>query len=72
MKPKSIANSMGFREHKSYSPEEILAAGGTTAFGIKLGKSTEKLAERLEKLPPIEPFSDEEWANLLIQLANDK
>jgi hypothetical protein len=72
MKAKDITQQSPFREHKSYSPEEALAAGGTTAFGIKVGKSTEKLIATLEKLPPIEPFTDEEWADLLVQMANDK
>ena len=27
-----------FRTRKTYSPEEILAAGGTTAFGLKIRK----------------------------------
>jgi len=73
MKPKNISgNENLFRQHRSYSPEEILAAGGTTAFGIKSGKTMDKLVKALEALPPAEPFTDEEWANLLEQMANDK
>jgi hypothetical protein len=57
-----------FRTHKSYSAEEILAAGGADAFGEKLGKSNEKLIKALQEGPAIEPFSEEEWADLLRQL----
>ena len=60
------------KTHKSYSPDEVLAAGGTTAFGLKMGKTNESLAKALENAPPIEPFSDEEWADLMKQLARDK
>lgn len=61
-----------FRTHKSYSPEEIFAAGGTTAFALKHGKTNEALIKALENAPPIEPFTDEEWADLMDQLAKDK
>lgn len=73
MKPKNISGKASpFRQHKSYSPEEILAAGGTTAFAIKMGKTPENLIKALEALPPAEPFTDEEWNDLLVQMANDK
>jgi hypothetical protein len=71
MKP-YIPNDNGFRTHKSYSPEEVFAAGGTTAFGLKMRKDRESLIKALENAPPIEPFTDEEWADLLDQLAKDK
>lgn len=61
-----------FKTHKSYSAEEILAAGGAMAFGIKSGKNNQKLIEALKKTPSIEPFSKEEWDRLLIELENDK
>jgi hypothetical protein len=60
------------RTHKSVSPEEIIAAGGTTAFGIKAGKNNETLKKALKKSPEPEPFTEEEWAGLLKQMANDK
>ena len=66
----SAGNSL-FRSHKSHSVQEILDAGGTTAFGIKSGKNNETLIAALEKLPPVD-FSDEEWDDLMKQLENDK
>ncbi len=61
-----------FRTHKAYSPEEILAAGGATAFGRKSGKNNLKLAETLKQAPDAEPFSDEEWRQTLQQLHDSK
>jgi hypothetical protein len=61
-----------FKMHKSYSVEEILAAGGPTAFGIKTGKTGKNLIEALKNAPEIEPFTDEEWEDLQRQMANDK
>jgi len=72
MKQNISINSGLFKTHKSYSPEEILAAGGTTAFALKMGKDNESLIKALENSPPIEPFSDEEWADLMDQVAKDK
>jgi hypothetical protein len=40
-----------FPKLKAYSVDEILAAGGTTAFAEKLGKSWQNLMANLEKLP---------------------
>jgi hypothetical protein len=61
-----------FKTHKSYTVEDVLAAGGTTAFGIKTGKTAQKLIEALENAPEIDPFTDEEWDDLQKDLANDK
>ncbi|SER50947.1 hypothetical protein [Pedobacter rhizosphaerae] len=62
MKAKVIAPGGGlFRSHKAYSPEEILASGGTTAFGVKSGKNNQTLIEALKNSPSAEPFSDKEW-----------
>ena len=72
MKPKISENESLFTTHKSYSPEEILAAGGTTAFAIKMGKTPEALVKAVQNAAPIEPFSDEEWADLMTQVKNDK
>ena len=66
------ANEGSFKSHKAYSPQEILAAGGTTAFGRKTGKNNESIIKAIEKLPAIEPFSNDEWNDLLEQLSNDK
>jgi hypothetical protein len=67
-----ISKNDGFRASKSVSPEEILAAGGTTAFGRRSGKSNETLIKRLESLPKPEPFTEEEWADALADLKNNK
>lgn len=72
MKSNISANKSLFRTHKSYSPEEVLAAGGTTAFGLKTGCDNETLIKALENAPKPEPFTDEEWAQLMDDLANDK
>jgi hypothetical protein len=61
-----------FRTHESYSPEEVFAAGGTTAFAIKKGKTAHNFLEGLNEIPEIEKFSDEEWTDLMEQLKNDK
>lgn len=61
-----------FRTHKAYSPEEILAAGGATAFGRKSGKNNTKLIEALSDSPNAEPFSDKEWEDTLKQLQENK
>lgn len=61
-----------FRDRKSYSPQEIWAAGGTTAFGKKKGQSNEKLIEALNASPEIKPFSEEEWKDALSQLEENK
>jgi hypothetical protein len=60
-----------FRTHKTYSAEEILAAGGTSAFAHKTGLSGKKQMEALIKIPTVE-FSDTEWAEVLEMLKNDK
>ncbi|WP_221394512.1 hypothetical protein [Dyadobacter sp. NIV53] len=57
---------------RSYSPDEILAAGGATAFGRKSGKNNQTLIHALENAAPIEPFTEEEWNDLLAQLERDK
>ncbi len=60
-----------FRTHKSYSVEEILAAGGTSAFAHKTGLTGKKQMEALIKIPAIE-FTDAEWSDVLGILKNDK
>jgi hypothetical protein len=67
-----ITNKRDFRTLTTVSPEEILAAGGATAFGIKSGKNNETLKKALKNSPKPEPFSEEEWASLMEQMANDK
>ncbi|MES2107226.1 MAG: hypothetical protein V4577_00665 [Bacteroidota bacterium] len=68
----NLTSKSAFRTHKSVSPEEIIAAGGTTAFGIKSGKNNDTLKKALRNSPKPEPFTDEEWASLMEQMANDK
>jgi hypothetical protein len=61
-----------FKTISTVSPEEILAAGGATAFGIKTGKNSEGLKKVLRDSPKPEPFTEEEWASLVEQMAKDK
>lgn len=68
----NTANEGAFRTHKTVSPEEIIAAGGATAFGIKSGKNVETLKKALRNSPKPEPFTEEEWDSLMEQMANDK
>lgn len=68
----NLTNKNVRRTHKSFTPEEVIAAGGTTAFGIKSGKNNETLIKALENSPQPEPFTEEEWDDLLKQMANDK
>lgn len=72
MRSKNIANLPEFRSRKSSSPEEIWAAGGTTAFGKKVGQSNKKLIEALKSSPEIEPFTEDEWNQTLIHLKESK
>jgi hypothetical protein len=67
-----ITNKSEFRTHTTVSPEKILAAGGTTAFGLQAGKNNETLKKALRNSPKPEPFTEEEWASLMEQMANDK
>jgi hypothetical protein len=72
MKPDISENKALFKIHKSYTPEDILAAGGTTAFGRKTSKNKLDVIKAIKNAPPIEPFTDEEWVDLMEQLAKDK
>jgi hypothetical protein len=65
-------NDEGFKAHRAYSPEEVLAAGGTTAFGLKTDKNSTKLINTLKSALPAEPFTNEEWQSLVAQLDKDK
>jgi hypothetical protein len=67
-----IANEELFKTFATVSPEEILAAGGATAFGIKTGKNSKELKKALQDIPKPEPFTTEEWNDLVTQLQNDK
>jgi len=73
MKAKVTSPTGGlFRTHQAFSPEEILAAGGATAFGRKSGKDNAKLVETLKNAPEAEPFTEAEWNETLKQLKEDK
>lgn len=73
MKSNTVSANDGlFKSHKTHSVQEILDAGGATAFGIKSGKNNQTLIDALKKSPPIDSFTDEEWNDLLKQLENDK
>jgi len=61
-----------FRTNKSVSPEEVIAAGGATAFGIKADKNNHRLKKALRNSPKPELFTEEEWASLMEQMAKDK
>lgn len=72
MKHDISTQNAAFKTHLSHSPEEVLAAGGTTAFSLKSNKSKKKMIEALESAPVAEPFTDEEWNDLLKQMNEDK
>lgn len=61
-----------FPNVKSYSVDEILAAGGTTAFAEKMGKSWEGLLETLKKLPKDSFLTDEEFEEAMKTLNASK
>ncbi len=60
-----------FKTHKAYSAEEVLAAGGTTAFAHKIGKTGKAFRESI-KNAPVADFTDEEWDIIQEQLKNDR
>ena len=69
MKDKTTINNTAlFKEHKTYTPQEVLAAGGATAFGRKSGKDMHALIRNLQKAPVAEPFTNDEWEQTLLQL----
>jgi len=61
-----------FSDLKSYSVDEILAAGGTTAFAEKLGKNPENIENRLKRLPKDAFLTDEDVSNALRMLDESK
>lgn len=61
-----------FANIKSYSIDEIMAAGGPTAFANKLGKNPENIVKRLEKLPEDAFLTDEEVEIALKMLKESK
>lgn len=72
MKAKISNSERYLKTHQSFTPEEVLAAGGTTAFGRKREKENQESIKALETGIPVEPFTDEEWDSLMKQLEKDK
>jgi hypothetical protein len=61
-----------FPKLKSYSIDEILAAGGTTAFADKMGKTAQALIDTLEKLPKDAFLTEEEFKQAMETLNQSK
>ncbi len=57
---------------KSYSINEILAAGGPDAFSKKMGKSWKGFLDRLNNLPKDVLLSEEEFAEAMKTLDESK
>jgi hypothetical protein len=68
----SLTDKKKTRQLTTVTVEEVFAAGGATEFGLKSGKNNETLIKALENSPKGEPFTEEEWASLMEQMANDK
>jgi hypothetical protein len=60
VKIESDSKDYQFRRITTYSPEEILATGGTTAHARKTGKSYENILSTLKCLPKDDFLSDSE------------
>jgi len=65
-------NDRLFPNVKSYSINEIMAAGGPDAFAEKMGKSWENLIANLEKLPKEAFLTDEEFEEAMKTLNQSK
>jgi hypothetical protein len=61
-----------FPKLKSYSVDEILAAGGTTAFANKMGKSAQSLLDYLKEIPKEDFLTEEEYLSALKTLNQSK
>ena len=57
---------------KAYSIDEVLAAGGATAFAKKMGKSLKGLDKKWAALPPDSFLTDEELKNAIDTLNASK
>ncbi|MDB5149123.1 MAG: hypothetical protein JWQ57_3143 [Mucilaginibacter sp.] len=57
---------------KSYSVDEILAAGGATAFAVKMGFKVGDIIKELQALPPEAFLTDEEVEAALVILRESK
>jgi hypothetical protein len=76
MGKRNIETSKGeqrpFSNLKSYSIDEIMAAGGPTAFANKLGKNFQNIENRLKKLPKDAFLTDEEVEEAMKTLNQSK
>ena len=61
-----------FPNLQSYSIDEIMAAGGTTAFANKSGKNAQSLVDRLNNIPKDTFLTDEDIDNALKILKSSK
>ena len=61
-----------FKRYKSYSVDEILAAGATTAFANKLGKNPENITKGLADLPEDAFLTEEEFQAAMATLNASK
>jgi hypothetical protein len=61
-----------FSSFKSYSIDEIIAAGGTTAFADKMGKSAKSLEDALKKIPKDAFLTEEEFLKAMETLNQSK
>ena len=61
-----------FPKIKSYSVDEIMAAGGPDAFAEKLGKSWENVIANLKKFPKEAFLTDEEFEEAMKTLNASK
>jgi len=61
-----------FPRYKAYSINEILAAGGTTAFADKMGKNFGDLVAALKELPKDAFLTEEEFLKAMETLNQSK
>jgi hypothetical protein len=61
-----------FSKLKAYSIDEVLAAGGTTAFAKKMGKSADGLLNALKNLPEDAFLTEEEFEEAMKTLNQSK
>lgn len=69
---KTVHNLYAPKMPRSYSINEILAAGGSTSFATKLGKKPEKIDKRIAALPDNASLTPEELKDALDILNKQK
>lgn len=60
-KNKTIENAYMPKIPRSYSIDEVLAAGGPTAFANKIGLDTRRMFEEIASLPPDAFLTEDEF-----------